>query len=415
MIISNFLNKVHSDRSHFPVRIKNASGDILSLPDLLEAWGLTTSSGKTVNVENSKNIGTAYRCINVLSDDLAKMPLQVFMSRNRGEIDRMRPNSYLENIAWLLEVSPNRWMTPFVFKKTLMMWLICWGNAYAWMPARQPGQRREIFILKADRTTPVYDLQGNLWYQTTFANGQIQYLPAVEVLHLVINSIDGITGKSVISYARESLGRQMGARETQGKFYDQGLNPGGIMWMNGEVKKEARDKVRDSYAEAMSGSGNAYRLAVMDNKVAKFETITMKPVDAQFLESIQDNDLEIANFFGMPLYKLNMGKQSYNSNEQQNLDYLTTTLDPYLVQFEQAAALSWLSEEEQNYMYFRFNRDALLRTDAKTRAEYLEKKIFSGQLSPNEARAIEDMPAFNGGDDRYIPANMTKIGGITYA
>jgi HK97 family phage portal protein len=294
-----------------------------------------------------------------------------------------------------------------------MMWLICWGNAYAWMPAWQPGQRREIFILKADRTQPVYDLQGNLWYQTSFDNGRIEYLPAVEVLHLLINSADGITGKSVISYARESLGRQMGARETQGKFYDQGLNPGGIMWMNGEANKEAREKVRESYASAMSGSSNAYRLAVMDNKVAKFETITMKPVDAQFLESIQDNDVEIANFFGMPLYKLNMGKQSYESNEQQNLDYLTTTLDPYLVQFEQAAALKWLSEEEQGYVYFRFNRDVLLRTDAKTRAEYLQKKIMSGQLSPNEARAIEDMPAYTGGDDRYIPANMTKVGGPT--
>lgn len=412
MIVSNFLGRMRSENIRLPVRIKNETGEIMTLPDLLQAWGLATSSGQTVTVENSKNIATAYRCINVLSDDLAKMPLQVFVSRNQGEIDRMRPSSYQQNIAWLLEVSPNRWMTPFVFKKTLMMWLITWGNAYAWMPSWQPGQRREIFILKADRTQPVYDLQGNLWYQTSFDNGRIEYLPAVEVLHLLINSTDGISGKSVISYARESLGRQMGARETQGKFYEQGLNPGGIMWMNGEANKDARNKVRDSYAEAMSGSSNAYRLAVMDNKVAKFETITMKPVDAQFLESIQDNDIEIANFFGMPLYKLNMGKQSYQSNEQQNLDYLTTTLDPYLVQFEQAAALKWLSEEEQNYTYFRFNRDVLLRTDAKTRAEYLEKKIFSGQLSPNEARAIEDMPAYVGGDDRYIPANMTKVGGI---
>lgn len=414
MIVSSFLKAVSSNPIRLPKRIRNVD-ETLRLPELLEAWGLTSSSGQTVNVESSKNIGTAYRCINVLSDDLAKMPLQVFLSRNRGEIDRMRPNSYMQNIAWLLEVSPNRWMTPFIFKKTLMTWLVCWGNAYAWMPTWQPGERRDIFILKADRTTPVYDLQGNLWYQTRFDNGQMEYLPAVEVFHLMINSTDGITGKSVISYARESLGRQMGARETQGKFYEQGLNPGGIMWMNGEVKKEARDKVRDSYAEAMSGSGNAYRLAVMDNKVAKFETITMKPVDAQFLESIQDNDLEIANFFGMPLYKLNMGKQSYNSNEQQNLDYLNTTLDPYLVQFEQEAALSWFTEEEQNYMYARFNRDVLLRTDAKTRAEYLDKKIMSGQLSPNEARAIDDMPAFDGGDDRYIPANMMKIGGIPNA
>jgi HK97 family phage portal protein len=113
----------------------------------------------------------------------------------------------------------------------------------------------------------------------------------------------------------------------------------------------------------------------------------------------------------VPLYKLNQGKQSYQSNEQQNLDYLNTTLDPYLVQWEQAAALKWLTEAEQNSMYFRFNRDALLRTDAKTRGETLEKAIFSGRLTPNEARQIEDLSAYTGGDDHYIPANMMPVEG----
>ena len=160
----------------------------------------------------------------------------------------------------------------------------------------------------------------------------------------------------------------------------------------------------------MGGSKNAYRLAVFDNKITKFEAITMKPSDAQFLESIQQNDLEVANFYGMSLFKLNMGKQAYNSNEQANLDYLSTTLDPYLVQWEQAAMLKWLTEAEQNYTYFRYNRDVLLRTDAKTRAEYLEKKIFSGQMTPNEARQIEDMPAYPKGGRFYVPTNMTSIG-----
>jgi HK97 family phage portal protein len=160
----------------------------------------------------------------------------------------------------------------------------------------------------------------------------------------------------------------------------------------------------------MGGSSNAYRLAVMDAKISKFEVITMKPVDAQFLESINATDMQIANFFGMPAYKLNMGKQSYESNEQQDLDYLKTTLDPYLVQWEQAAALRWLSEAEQNYTYFRFNRDVILRTDAKTRTGILKDKIQSGQMTPNEARQIEDMPAYEGGDAHYIPANMAMVG-----
>lgn len=386
----------------------------LTLPELVESMQMSSSSGKIVTAENSRNVSTAYRCINILSDDVAKMPLQTFVSRRAGQIDRLKADSRAQNIAWLLEVSPNRWntMTPFVFKKTLMQWLITHGNAYAWMPPRRSGQRREMYILPAANTTPVYEAASNdIWYKVTWPTQEVDYIPGVEVLHLVINSQDGLTGRSVITYARESLGRQMGAYETQGKFYSQGLNPSGIIWLAGEASKEARAKIRDSYSEAMAGSQNAYRLAVMDNKVTKFEPITMKPVDAQFLEGMAENDLEIANFFGVPLYKLNQGKQAYNSNEQQNLDYLSTTLDPYLVQWEEGAKLAWLTEFEQNDHYFRFNRDVLLRTDAKTRAETLEKRILSGQMSPNEARQVEDLSAYDGGNRYYIPANISPIGG----
>lgn len=383
----------------------------LTLPELVSSFGYANAAGQTVNAETSKNVATAYRCINILSDDVAKMPLQAFINRTPGKIERLRANNWMQNIAWLLEVSPNRWMTPFVFKKLLISYLVTCGDAYGWAPPLRSGQRREIYVLDANITHPVYDLNGDIWYQTIRPDTLMpDYLPDVEVFHLLINSTNGINGRGVIRYARESLGRQMGAYETQGKLYAQGLSPAGVMWMAGELGKEAKNKVRDEYAEAISGSRNAGRLAIMDSKVTKFEKIAMSPVDAQFLESIQENDTEIANFFGVPLYKLNQGKQSYQSNEQQNLDYLNTTLDPYLVQFEQEAGLSWLTEEEQNYTYFRFNRDVLLRTDAATRAAYLEKKILSGQMTPNEARSIDDMSAYTGGDKHYIPANMTVIG-----
>jgi HK97 family phage portal protein len=367
---------------------------------------LPSVSGQIVTAQTSRNIATAYRCINILSDDVAKLPLQTFLSRRPGQVERVRPSNQTENISWLLEVSPNRWMTPLVFKKMAVMWLVTHGAAYIWQPPRQAGRRRELFLLPTDQTSPLFDTQGNLWYEVRLPDQAPAYYPDVEVLALLLNSTDGVTGRGVIGYARETLGRQLSNYATQNKIAGKGLNPSGVVWVAGELNDEARKKFRKSYEEAMREG-----LTIFDPKVTKFEPITMKPVDAQFLESIAENDTEIANFFGMPLYKLNMGKQSYESNEQQNLDYLNTTLDPYLVQWEQAAAIKWLSEAEQNYMYFRFNRDALLRTDARTRSETLEKRIFSGQLTPNEARQIEDMPAYPDGDVYYIPANMTQIGG----
>lgn len=392
-------------------RPRNATATPMTISETVDLLNMSavTGSGQAVTADNARNIHTAYRCTNIVSDDVAKMPLQTFISRQTGQIERLRPSSRLENVAWLLELSPNRYMTPFVFKKAAIMWLLNYGSAYIWQPPRQAGRRRELFILRSNIAKPVLDKSGDLWYEVRWPGQPPEVIPGVEVLALLINSSDGITGSGVIAHARETLGRQLGAHETQGKFYNQGLNPGGIIWVAGEANKEARSKIRESYSEAMSGSANAYRLAVLDNKVTKFETITMRPVDAQFLESIQQNDAEIANYFGVPLYKLNMGKQSYQSNEQQNLDYLSTTLDPYLVQWEQAAALKWLSEEEQDYTYLRFNRDVLLRTDAKTRAETLEKRIFSGQLTPNQALQIEDWPAYEGGDAHYIPGYMARV------
>lgn len=405
MIVQNLVrNGFGARKAENAARIQPTSmapADFLSGVELFD--GLTVSQ-QTVTAETSRNIATAYRCINVLSDDVAKLPLQTFASWAPGRIERVKPSSVLQNISWLLEVSPNRWMTPLVFKKVVIQWLLTYGAAYIWQPPRRPGRRNELFVLPSNITKPVVDEDGQVWYEVTTRMGVDRY-PDVEVLALLINSTDGVTGKSVISYARETMGRQLANYATQGKIAGNGLNPSGVMYIAGDLSPEARKKVRGAYQEAMSESG----VVIFDQKVTKFETITMKPTDAQFLESIAENDVEISNFFGVPLYKLNLGKQSYQSNEQQNLDYLNTTLDPYLVQWEQAAALKWLSETEQNAVYFRFNRDALLRTDAKTRSEMLERRILSGQLSPNEARQIEDQSAFPGGDTRFIPANMAVI------
>jgi len=374
-------------------------------PEYIYRWGQSTIAGKRVSAETAKSIATAYRCGNIISDDIASLPFQVFQRIGR-QIIQVQPDPVMRNTAYLIEIEPNRWMTPFVFKKTVVLWLLYYGNAYIWEPA---GPYREWYILDADRTTPGFDQDGNKWYRTQFPNGDIQDLPSVEVLHLMINSTDGLSGKSVLTYARETLGRQLGAKDTQNRIHSQGLNPTAALYIAGEANSEARQKVRDAYLAAVRGSENTGGVAVFDNKVTKFETISISPADAQFLETIQATDAEIANFFGLPLHKLNMGKQSYESNIQQQLDYLSTTLNSYLVQWEQAARLRWLRQEEQGYTYLRFIRDALLRTNPETRSKYLKDKILSGQLSPNEARQIEDLSPYEGGDAYYIPSNMARV------
>ena len=397
MIMQRLMNAVSTKAPSVPAQAQPAPW----YPGII--GGARTLSRQNVSAETAKKVATVYRCINVISDDIATMPLQVY-NHFGARIERIYPDSVVRNTAYLLERSPNRWMSPFVWKKTIVNWLLMWGNAYIWQP---PGPYRELFILPASQTYPALDKKGNKWYVARFPNQTEANIPDVEMVHLMINSSDGMSGQSVLSYARETIGRQLSAHETQDRI-SSGLTPTALLYVNGELSKDARETVRKTYLAAVTGSENAGGVAVLDNKINKFEAITMKPLEAQFLEGISATDADIANFFGFPLHKLNMGKQSYESNEQQELNYLKS-LNPYLVQWEQTGNTKWIPEVDQPYVYLKFNRDSLLQTDAKTRAEYLEKKVFSGTMTPNEARGIEDQNPYAGGDEHYIPSNMARI------
>lgn len=374
------------------------------------SWGYRTEAGERVSVAGAQSIATAYRAKNIISDDVAKIPFQV-MRRVGRRIEQVEPDAVTRNMAYLLQVSPNLWgWTPFVFKKASIEWLLFYGNAYIWSPVSGP---RQLLILPADKTVPVFDLEGNLWYRHTFSNDVSEYIPAVEILHLLINpDATGFVGRGMITFARETFGRQLAAHKTQSMFFKQGFLPAAYVQIAGELNAEARKKVRQAYEESMSGSENAYRLAVFDNRITKFEPIDIPFEDAQFLESIEATDRDIANFFGLPEHMLNRGKESYNSNEQKYIEYLTGTLDAYLVPWEEGARIRWLSTQEQRDTYFRFIRESLLRMDSKTRAEKNEIEIRSGQRTPNEAREKNDMSASDDpfADRLYMASNIQPIG-----
>ena len=372
------------------------------------SWGYKTESGERVSVETSKAIATAYRAKNIISDDVAKMPFQENM-RNGKEIEQVQPDPITRNNAYLLQVSPNMWeWTPFQFMKSIIEWQLFYGNSYIWAPIIGP---RQFLVLPADKTVPVFDLDGNLWYRHTFSNGNVQYIPSVEILHLLINpDSTGFMGRGVITYARETFGRRIAGGKTKSMLYKQGYLPAAYVQMAGELNSDARNKVRGAYEEQMSGSENAYRLAVFDSKITKFEAINMQLKDAQFIESIDADDRDICNFFGLSEHMLNRGKEAYNSNEQKYLEYLNGTLNSFLVPIEQGARIKWLSRNNQINHYFKFIREALLQMDAKTRSEVYEKQIQNGILMPNEAIEKEDRNGYSEGNRHYMAANIVPIG-----
>ncbi|MBP7213326.1 MAG: phage portal protein [Anaerolineaceae bacterium] len=364
-------------------------------------WNAWDSNPRKFNAESAQQLSTVYRCMNILSDDIASLPFQQFTKLETGGSRRVKPDGKGGNIAYLIEVQPNRWLTPFLLKKGMILDLLAYGNAYVW----QPAGSGELFPLEPWRVSPMLNTKGERFFHVVFENGSEKDLPDAEVLQLMINpDRKRMIGRSVLSYASDTLNRQWAANETRNKVQGNGLLPTAVMRVNGEIDREAREKVKESYLKAAEGG-----VAIVDSKIADFQQLTVKATDLQFLESINATEREIANYFGVPEYKLNLGKQSYQSNEQQQLDYLGTTINPYLVQIEQAARLKWLAIDEQAESFFRFERKALLQIDSKTQSEFLRTKIMSGVYSPNEARSIDDMEPYEGGDKRFIQTSMGII------
>lgn len=392
----SFVEKVRNLFSEpVPQELKPESGSGLMF------WNVWDSKPKKFTPETAQRLSTVYRCMNILSDDIASLPFQQFSKLEKGGSRRVKPDGKAVNIAYLIEVQPNRWLTPFLLKKGLILDLLSYGNAYVW----QPAGSGELFPLEPWRVTPILSTKGERFFRVLFENGSERDLPDAEVLQLMINpDRKRMIGRSVLSYAAETLNRQWSAMETRNKLQGNGLLPTAVMRVNGEIDRDAREKVKESYLKAAEGG-----VAIMDSKIVDYKQLEVKATDMQFLESVNATEREIANYFGVPEYKLNLGKQSYQSNEQQQLDYLGTTINPYLVQIEQAARLKWLATEEQADSFFRFERKALLQVDSKTQSEFIQTKIMSGVYSPNEARGIDDMEPFEGGDHRFIQTSMGVI------
>lgn len=377
-------------------------------PDYPSSYGYRTKAGEPVSVMASQSIATAYRCKNIISDAVGIMPFKQYRRSDRN-IQNVEADAVIRNAPYLMQISPNLWgWAPFYMKKAFVEWLLFYGNAYQWKPPVSPAQ---IFILPANRTRPVFDVEGNLWYEHQFSGSpKLSYIPSVEILHLMINPDEtGCMGRGVVTFARETFGRRLAANKTQSMLFAQGFMPAAYIKMAGDLDAEGRKKVRASYEEAMSGSDNAYRLAIFDRKVTEYQPVEMQLKDSNWLESISATDDDIANFFGMAGHMLNRGKEAYNSDEQKFKEFVMLTLDPFLVPWEEAARIRWIPENEQTTTYFKFKREALYRMNAKERADMNSTKIQSGQMSPNESREQDELDPFAGGDQYFMASNIQPI------
>ena len=366
-------------------------------------FGLS-SSGKTVDERTALQTAIVYACVRVLSETIASLPFHTYTYTTNG-----KEKAIDHPIYYLLHSEPNPEMTSFVFRETLMGHLLLWGNAYAQIIRDGRGRVVGLYPLLPNKMVVNRNNQGQLYYQYE-KDGQTYILNRYEVLHIPGLGFDGLVGYSPIAMAKNAIGMAIATEEYGAKFFANGANPGGVLEHPGVVKDPAR--IRESWNAVYQGSGNAHRVAVLEEGM-KFQSIGIPPEQAQFLETRKFQINEIARIFRIPPHMVgDLEKSSFSNIEQQSLEFVMYTLDPWVVRWEQAVQRALFSESEKRKYFVKFNVDGLLRGDYGSRMNGYAVGRQNGWLSANDIRELEDMnrvPAELGGDLYLINGNMTKL------
>ena len=372
-----------------------------------------SNSGKNVNERSAMQMTAVYACVRILSESIAGLPVHLYQYMDSGS----KQKAIEHPLYRLLHDEPNPEMTSFVFRETLMTHLLLWGNAYAQIIRNGKGQVVALYPLMPNRMSVDRDNKGHLFYQyqmqdsdaPTAKSGTVILKPS-DVLHIPGLGFDGLVGYSPIAMAKNAIGLSIATEEYGAKFFANGATPSGILEYPGTVKNP--EAIRESWNAGFGGSSNAHKVAVMEEGM-KYTPIAISPNEAQFLETRKFQIDEIARIFRVPPHMVgDLEKSSFSNIEQQSLEFVKYTLEPWIVRWEQSLNRALLSEAEKAAYFVKFNVDGLLRGDYQSRMNGYATARQNGWMSANDIRELENLdliPDELGGNLYLINGNMTKL------
>lgn len=368
---------------------KTETRDLQATPDSLAA---SLIFGSYRLDESATTLSAFFAATELISNSVAQLPISV--KRETG-IDKNHPINLLFK---------NGLITKFNLMKNLVTDIIMYGNAYCYIEKADDGTPLSLTYLERGDVTVYYNKNTqDLYYQVV--NHKPGRVRPENMIHLYKNSINGVQGKSLVSYANQVLQLAKATDKTASKYYSSGCALSGVLTIKG-ARKGAKEAARDAFATTHSGSSGS-GLVILDEDMS-YTPISGSASDSQMLEARAFNVEEIARYFNInPLLLGDTKGASYKSIEEANVEFLSRTLMPYVSLIEDEFNRKLVKPEEQGKVIIDFEEGELLRGDMKSTSEYIQKLVSSGIMTTNEAREMLGLPAKEGCDDLIVA--YTKI------
>lgn len=358
-------------------------------------------SGHTVTPETALSVSAVYACVLILAESVASLPMSVY----RRLPDGGKEVAANHRVHTLLHVAPNDEQTAFEAIEYRMACLGMRGNAYGALVVNGRGDVMEIQPLRPQHMRLDRDSAGRLIFDYQ-EPGSTKVYTKDRIWYTRGFGTDGVTGLSPIGAHREAVGLAMTLNEHGSRMYANGVQAASTIEIPGEWSDTAFENFKKDFIENHGGRLNAGKPLILEGG-AKFNAIGMNAVDAEFIASQKMQIAEIARIFRIPLHMLNeLDKATFSNIEHQSLEFVTRTLLPWLKRIEDSANRDLFGPLERGKYFVKFNLDALLRGDIKSRYEAYQMAVTNGWMNRNEVRLLEDMNPAEGLDEYLSPMNM---------
>jgi HK97 family phage portal protein len=350
-----------------------------------------------------ERLSALYTCCNLLGRVGSTLPIDIVQSDGNISVP---VNSYIRDLLQ----QPNEYMDKVVFLETMFLSFNLYGNAYAEV-VQINNRVTALWPLPYERVTPRWNNR-NLSYAIALPSGQTVELPSNPdgpdssyVIHVRNFSRDGIHGISPLRlYAMRNADA---GSEFSEAFLKNGAFPSIVITTPDNPDEAAQKRLRDTADSVYSGPSNVGKI-LFAFKNSDIKTVSLSPADAQLLESMKEYKAEIAAAYGVPVFLLNGGQTpTFASAEQFNRNFVDYAIRPLCIRFATAFSAALLNQRLRQQI--KFNLDALIEGDSKTKIENLGIAVDKALMTRNEARAKLNLPPLPGGDVLITQSNQTTL------
>jgi HK97 family phage portal protein len=380
----------------------NDSGDRSPWGDFWFSSVPFKGSPHQVTADAAMRLTAVYACVRVLAESVAMLPFVLYNEAANGSKKPVKTHWLYALIAR----RPNEFQNPMEFREMMMTHLCLRGNAFARIVSDGSGAVTDLIPLHPDRITIEMLGDDNWRYHVRNGDQSESILTRGQMFHIKALSSDGVVGINPIAASRETIATGLSAQSYGMRYFENDATPGGWIEYPGQFKDDEQKRIFRERWQAQQSGRNRHKTAILEFGM-KYHPIEVSNSDAQYLETRKFSVSEIARLYRVPPHMIgDLDKATFSNIDQQSIDFVTHSLTPWLVRWEEALRYAFLEIDDE--LNVEFPTRSLMRGDAMARANFYHNGVLDGWMTRNEARIAESLDPLDGLDEPLRPLNMVE-------